>query len=714
MEHSHHDHAHHMEEFKKKFIIATILTIPVLLLSETIQLWLGFSFQIPYQKYVVLALSSIIYFYAGMPFLKGSYNELKARQPGMMTLVASAISVAYFYSVFVVFTGRGREFFWELATLIDVMLLGHWIEAKSVLGASKALEELAKLMPTYAHLIKNGEVVDVSVEELKVGDIVLVKPGEKIPSDGVIIEGSSFVNEALLTGESKPVSKKEGDKVIAGSINGEGSLKVKVEKTGKDIYLAQVMELVKQAQQSKSRTQDLANKAASLLFYVALISGIITYSVWSFYGMPDAALERTVTVLVIACPHALGLAIPLVVAISTAITAKQGILIRNRKAFEEVKDVDVVVFDKTGTLTLGELEVSDVWSKIDEKELLSYAASLEVHSEHIIGRAIVDYAKKKGIEIKQVNEFKAIPGKGVFGIIDGKEIYVGSEELLKDLELQETNEKIKEWQSKGKSIIFVVVNKEVVGAFALEDKIREESLQAVEKLKEIGIKVYMITGDAEEVAKDVATRLGIDNFFARVLPDQKANKIKELQEKGYKVAMVGDGINDAPALMQADVGIAIGAGTDVAIESADIILVRNNPLDVVKIIKIARSVYSKMVQNLWWAAGYNIIAIPLAAGILANYGIIISPAIGAILMSLSTIIVAINAQTLRKLEPKTEVKEVVYRDVVCGMNAENSDIKFEYENIVYHFCSENCLKEFKKNPKKYLKGGSEHMHAHHH
>ncbi len=652
MEHKHtdhqHKHTHHIQDFKKRFYVSVVLTVPVLLLSETIQNWFGFHITVPYQKFILLVLSAVIYTYGGYPFLKGLVSELKKRQPGMMTLVGTAISVAFFYSAFTVFTG-GKDFFWELATLIDVMLLGHWIEAKSVLGASRALEELVKIMPTTAHLIKNGEIIDIPVSKLKKGDVVLVKPGEKIPSDGIVIEGESYVNEALLTGESKPVLKKKGDPVIGGAVNTDRVLKIKIEKTGEETYLSQVIKLVKQAQESKSKTQDLANKAAALLFYVAIISGSITFIVWSLYGKPDFAVERAVTVLVIACPHALGLAVPLVVAISTSLTAKNGILIRDRRAFEQAKDLTAVVFDKTGTLTEGKFGVTDVISYIDENELLKVAVSIEINSEHIIAKAIVKYALDKGIKPVKVEDYRTITGKGAFGKVERKEIYIGSPGLVKELGIQIKDKKIKKLQEEGKTVVFIVINKNLAGAFALADRIRPESYQAVKELKKMGIKVFMLTGDAKQVAQAVSKQLGIDEYFAQVLPHQKAEKIKLLKEKGYKVAMVGDGINDAPALAAADVGIAIGAGTDVAIESADIILVKNNPADIPKIIKISKATYKKMVQNLWWAAGYNIVAIPLAAGLLYSYGIVIQPAIGALLMSISTVIVALNSQTLRKV-----------------------------------------------------------------
>ena len=646
-------HAHHMQMFKKKFWVSLALTVPILLLSETIQTWLNLTWiRIPYQSEIMLILSAVIYAYGGLPFLQGMVEEIRDRQPGMMTLIGTAISVAFFYSAATVILITGMDFFWELATLIDIMLLGHWIEAKSVLGASRALEELVRIMPTTAHLVKDSEVTDVPASQLKAGDLVLVRPGEKVPSDGSVAEGESFVNEALLTGESKPIHKEKEGKVIGGAINGEGVLKIRIEKTGEETYLAQVIKLVRQAQESRSRTQDLANRAAALLFYAALGAGIITFVVWSLAASTNAALERTVTVLVIACPHALGLAIPLVVALSTSITAKSGILIRDRKAFEMVKDVDAVVFDKTGTLTEGKFGVSDVVAYIPEEKLIALTASVELNSEHIIAKAIVSYANEKSVKIPNTKSFKALPGKGAYGKVSRKEVYVGSPALLEEMKIEASDERIKALQEQGKTVVFTVVDGKLAGAFALADMIRTESKEATAKLKELGLKVYMLTGDSEEVARWVAKELGIDEYFAQVLPDQKAEKIKALKEKGYKVAMVGDGINDAPALVTADVGIAIGAGTDVAIESADIILVKNDPRDVPKVRDLSQKTYSKMTQNLWWAAGYNIIAIPLAAGVLYNFGVLLPPAVGALVMSLSTVIVALNSQTLRKYEPK--------------------------------------------------------------
>jgi Cu2+-exporting ATPase len=722
-EHGHHDHAGHIKDFKRRFLVAILLTVPILLLSEMIQMWFNFSLKIPFQSIVLFLLSLVVYLYGGWPFITGMIQEIKDRKPGMMTLIGTAISVAFFYSAGTVFIITGKDFFWELATLIDVMLLGHWIEAKSVLGASMALEELVKIMPTTAHLIKNGEILDVPVSELTPDQVVLVRPGEKIPSDGIVIDGESFVNEALLTGESKPVQKVVRDKVIGGAINGEGALKVSIKKTGDETYLAQVLKLVKQAQESRSRTQDLANRASAILFYVAIGVGIITYITWFFLVGSDFALERSVTVLVISCPHALGLAIPLVVALSTSITAKSGILIRDRKAFEMVKDVDAVVFDKTGTLTLGKFGVSDVVSFISEDELLKLTSSVELNSEHIVGKAIVEFAMEKGIKIPEASGFKAIPGKGAYGKVKGKEVYVGSSNLLKEMRIDISDKRINELQGQGKTVVFTIADGKLVGAFALSDKVRQESYEAVKKLKEEGLKVYMLTGDSEEVARWVSKELGVDEYFAQVLPDEKAEKVKSLKEKGYRVAMVGDGINDAPALVTADVGIAIGAGTDVAIESADIILVKNDPRDVSKVTDLSRKTYSKMVQNLWWAAGYNIFAIPLAAGVLYNLGVLISPAVGAILMSISTVLVAINSQTLRKYEPKGvefAEREHLVTDPVCGMKIEPEKAysKLSYEGQVFFFCSKDCEEKFKRDPQKYLSKIKKeepirHEHGHH-
>jgi P-type Cu2+ transporter len=658
-------HQSHLQTFKRKLYVCLVLTIPILLFSSTIQSWLGLTWlQFPYQNIVLLVLSTVIYVYGGLPFLQGMANELRSRQPGMMTLIGTAISVSFFYSAATVFVLAGMDFFWELATLIDVMLFGHWIEMRSVLGASRALEELVKVMPSNAHVVEGDRTVEVPVAQLKGGELVLVRPGEKIPSDGTVTEGQSAVNEALLTGESTPVQKVGGSKVIGGSINGEGSLKVKIDRTGEETYLAQVVKLVKQAQASRSRTQDLANRAAALLFYTAVTVGLVTFFVWAYFVDSGMALERSVTVLVIACPHALGLAVPLVVALATSITAKRGILIRDRKAFEQIKDVDLVVFDKTGTLTEGKFGVNKVIAYVPEMELLAKTSAVEEHSEHIIAKAIVNHAREQDVKPLKVENFKALPGRGAFGIVGGDQVYVGSPSLLQELNLTPESH-LSHLESQGNTVVFTVINGKIAGAFALADKIRLESKEAIKGLQQQGVKVYMLTGDSSKVAKSVAKELGIDDFFAQVLPDQKADRIKELQNNGFKVAMVGDGINDAPALVTADVGIAIGAGTDVAVESADIILVRNDPKTILQLRELSKKSYSKMVQNLWWAAGYNIVAIPLAAGVLYGYGVLLPPAVGALFMSLSTVIVAVNSQTLRKydVKPKASIPETQTHDM---------------------------------------------------
>jgi P-type Cu2+ transporter len=648
-------HVHMLEDFRKRFIVSFILTFPVLILSPTIQDFFGFELHFPGADFITLLFSSIVYFYGGYPFLKGIKEELAAKSPGMMTLIAIAISVAYFYSSAVVFGLPGGVFFWELVTLIDVMLLGHWLEMRSVMGASRALEELVKIMPSFAHLKKNGETIEVGVDKLKVGDNVLIKPGEKVPVDGTVVEGTSSVNESMLTGESKPVTKKPGEEVIGGSINGTASFVVKVEKTGKDTYLNQVVELVRAAQESKSKTQDLANRAAMYLTIIALTVGTLTFLLWIFAGKELVfALERAVTVMVITCPHALGLAIPLVVAVSTSIAAKSGLLIRDRQAFERARNLQALVFDKTGTLTEGRFGVTDIVSLSggetesgDKNDIiLSLAASLESSSEHPIAAGILESAREKGVKTRYVEEFSSIPGKGVEGFVEGKKLLVVSPGYLEEKGIILKDEQIEEIKEQGKTVVFLLEEEKVLGALALADIIRKESREAILKLKGMGIKCFMLTGDNRYVAAWVARELGLEDYFAEVLPHEKTEKVKEVQ-KQYITGMVGDGVNDAPALAQADVGIAIGAGTDVAIETADIVLVKNDPGDVLNIIRLSRRTYSKMYQNLLWATGYNVFAIPLAAGVLYGYGILLSPAMGAVLMSLSTVIVAINAKTLK-------------------------------------------------------------------
>jgi P-type Cu2+ transporter len=641
-------HTHDLEDFKKRFIISTLLTVPILLLSPVIQSFFGFRFDVPGAMYISLAFATGVYFYGGYPFLKGIFRELGARLPGMMTLIAVAITVAYFYSAGVVFGLQGEGFFWELATLIDIMLLGHWIEMKSVLGASRALEELVKIMPQDAHLINDQGSVTVKVEDLRPGDRVLVKPGEKVPVDGVVVEGSGSMNESLLTGESKPVSKHPGDKVIGGAINGEGSFVVEVNKTGKDTYLNQVVALVRQAQESKSRAQDLANRAALYLTIIALSVGAITFAGWLTLGQAlGFAIERAATVMIITCPHALGLAVPLVVAVSTALAAKSGLLIRDRQAFERAKDLKAVVFDKTGTLTQGTFGVTDIllFGGIGEAEVLQLAASLEADSEHPIARGIAKSAADRDLHLLPAEKFHAIPGKGIEAFIAGRDLKVVSPGYLEEKNIGVADQRIGTVTQQGKTVVFLLEDDRPIAALALADIIRKESKEAVTRLKSMGIRCMMLTGDNRFVAKWVADEIGLDEFFAEVLPHEKSAKIKEIQQR-YTVAMVGDGINDAPALVQADVGIAIGAGTDVAVESADIVLVRSDPRDVADIIGLSKKTYAKMFQNLLWATGYNTFAIPLAAGILTGYGILLTPAMGAVLMSASTVIVAINAKLL--------------------------------------------------------------------
>jgi len=654
----HQDHQDHhsrmVADFRKRFWISLVLTLPILVLSPMLQTLVGLreAIRFPGDVYVLFGLASAVFWYGGWPFLKGLFEELKSRRPGMMTLVAVAIATAYLYSSAVVFGLAGKMFFWELASLVDIMLLGHWIEMKSVMGASKALEELAKLMPSDAHkLMPDGGVKDVPLSELALDDKVLIKPGEKIPADGVIVEGESSVNEAMLTGESTPVSKKKGGKVIGGAINGEGSLTIEVKGTGKDSFLSQVIDLVKQAQESKSKTQDLANTAALWLTIVALGGGVITFLIWQVLMNKEFAfaIERTVTVMVIACPHALGLAVPLVVAVSTALAAKNGLLIRSRVAFEGARKLQAIIFDKTGTLTEGRFGVTEtlvVGEDIDEETLRKYAASVDANSEHPIARAIASASEKK----LPVENFKSIPGKGAEGRVEGKDVKVVSPGFLREQNIALTDERVESLQAQGKTVVFVVVDGKLKGAIALADIVRPEAKQAIDALKALNIRCLMLTGDNKATAKWVSDQVGLDEYFAEVLPQDKAAKVKEVQSRGVLVAMTGDGVNDAPALAQADVGIAIGAGSDVAVETADVILVRSNPLDVVAIVQLSRATYRKMIQNLLWATGYNTFAIPLAAGALYAWGVLLTPALGAVLMSASTVIVAINARLL-KIKP---------------------------------------------------------------
>ncbi|TWI77681.1 Cu2+-exporting ATPase [Lacibacter cauensis] len=647
--HDGHDaHSSGIADFKKRFYVVLILTIPVMLLSEMIQHWLNIHFSFPGSKYILLVLSSVVFFYGGWPFLKGLVGEMRAKNPGMMTLVAFAISVAYIYSVATVFGLKGMDFFWELATLILIMLLGHWIEMRSVAGASRELELLVQLMPDDAHLVNGENITDVKTESLKENDVILIKPGEKVAADGVIVDGESYLNESMLTGESKPVEKTKGDKVIAGSINGNGAIKVSVSHSAGNSYLSQVIKLVQDAQKSKSRTQLIADKAARWLTLIAIVAGITTFLVWYLSGKDLAfSIERMVTVIVICCPHALGLAVPLVVAKSTALSAKHGLLIKNRTAFENARKITTLVFDKTGTLTVGKFQVVRYVThndKYTQEQVLQYAAALEQNSEHPIATGITAKAKELNLELPVVTGFEAITGKGITGIIDSKDIMVVSPGYLKEKFTFLTKDSVVKEEE---TLVFVLIDDDIAGSIALADEIRPESADAIKTLHENNIKAILLTGDNATVAKGVSERLGMDSFIAEVLPHQKLEKIKELQSKGEYVAMTGDGVNDAPALAQANVGIAVGSGSDIAAETAGIVLVNSNPKDVVSLIQFGKATYRKMIQNLIWATGYNVVALPLAAGVLYKMGILLSPAAGAVLMSVSTVVVAINASLLK-------------------------------------------------------------------
>lgn len=644
----HHGHGHHagmIGDFKKRFYLVLVLTIPIMALSPMIQHWINVDWAFPGSGYLLLILSSVVFFYGGWPFLTGFVDDMKSRSPGMMTLVAVAITVAYTYSVAIVLGLEGMDFFWELATLILIMLLGHWIEMKSIMSASRELELLVQLMPSEAHLIHGDHVMDVKTDTLKAGDMILVKPGEKIAADGEVAEGKSYLNESMLTGESRPVEKNEGDKVIAGAINGEGSLKIKVSHGSKDSYLSQLIKLVQDAQNAKSRTQLLADKAAKWLTLIALTSGTLTLIVWLALGRDLAfAMERMVTVIVICCPHALGLAVPLVVAHSTAISAKSGLLIKDRTAFENSRKITTLVFDKTGTLTRGEFNVvryDALNPAFSQDQVLTLAAALEQNSEHPIATGITRKAKELGLKIPSLKDFRAITGKGIEATVDEKQVKVVSPGFLK-----ENNLSADVPSSGAETIVFVVAGNSVAGFLSLADEIRPESAEAIKILRDQHISTLLLTGDNKEVAKAVSDSLGMDGFIAEVLPHEKLEKIKELQAKHEFVAMTGDGVNDAPALAQADVGIAVGSGSDIAAETADIVLVNSNPKDVANLILFGKATHRKMIQNLGWATGYNLVALPLAAGVLYSAGVMLSPAMGAVLMSLSTIVVAINARML--------------------------------------------------------------------
>ncbi|MCE7923016.1 MAG: copper-translocating P-type ATPase [Haliscomenobacteraceae bacterium CHB4] len=650
-EHGEHDKhkGHSVDGFRRKFWLSLALTVPILLLSDMIQHFFGFHFDFAGRKWVLFGLSSILFAYGNQPFLAGAVAELRHRIPGMMTLIALATTVAFVYSVAVTFGLPGMDFYWELATLIVVMLLGHWIEMKTVSGASRALEMLVSLMPAEAHVMQaSGTVEDHPVQHLQVGQVVLVKANEKIPADGEVVEGESYVNESMLTGESQPVAKAIGAKVIAGAVNGNSTLKIRVTGAGQDSYLQKVVRMVQEAQASKSKTQNLADRAARWLTYLAIGAGLLTLGYWLWVGQTMAfALERMVTVMVIACPHALGLAIPLVVAISTALSAQHGLLIRNRTAFENSRKITAIVFDKTGTLTEGAFGVNrvvTVSTKYNEQDILQLAASLEQNSEHPIALGIVRFAEEKGVKLLEVRDFQSLTAQGIQGKIGGKDVLVVSPNYLKskNIALPESV------QSKtAETVVFVLVGGQLAGFIALADRLRKTSAAAVAAFQNDGVKVIMATGDNKQVAESVRRELRLNEVFAEVLPHQKVEIVKELQAEGEFVAMTGDGVNDAPALAQADVGIAVGSGTDVAAETADIILVNSDPQDILRLVRFGKATYRKMIQNLFWATAYNLVAIPVAAGLFYPK-LMISPAFGAVLMSVSTIIVALNAQLLRR------------------------------------------------------------------
>jgi Cu2+-exporting ATPase len=644
--------------FRNRFWVCLLLSVPVLIYSPAIQNWFNYTAPVfPGSQWILPVLATVVFIYGGLPFLSLSRWELRDRKPGMMTLISLAISVAYFYSMATLIWDIGEDFFWELVTLIDIMLLGHWMEMRSVRQASGALDALAKLMPDKADVIMpDGSVMEHSLNDLKTGDLVLIRPGANAPADGVVVEGTSDVNESMLTGESRPVKKTVDSQIIAGTINsGNGSLRVSLTAVGDDTALSGIMRLVQEAQQSKSETQLLADKAASWLFYAAVSVALLAGIIWSAYfgGITEQVIAIVVTVLVIACPHALGLAVPLVVANTTSLGANNGILIRDRQAMETAKDLNIIIFDKTGTLTKGEIGVVNIASAdgVDIDESLAITAAIEGDSEHPIAQAVRQMAEEKQLNLPQISEFQILKGRGVQAAYDGVLVYVGGPRLLEHLEIERSDHLAQfagDAGDKGQSVIYLVRGESVVAAFALADVIREESSTAVHALHDLSVEVAMLTGDSRDVAKAVADELEIDQYFAEVLPADKDKKVIELQGEGKRVGMVGDGVNDAPALTRADIGIAIGSGTDVAVQSAGLILVKSNPLDVVKILRLSKASYRKQTQNIWWGAGYNIVMIPLAAGILAPWGFIMPPALGAFLMSISTIIVAINAQTLKR------------------------------------------------------------------
>jgi P-type Cu2+ transporter len=652
----HGGHGDHAAQFRDRFWLSLILTIPIVLYSEMVQEWLGFTPpQFPGSQWVAPVLGTVVFLYGGQPFLEGGLAELRSRQPGMMLLISLAILVGFGASAASALGLFDLEFWWELALLIVIMLLGHWLEMRALGQASSALDALAALLPDAAERVTGDGVETVSIDQLAVGDVVLVRPGGRVPADGVVVDGAAELDESMITGESRPVPKQVGDRVVAGTVVTDSAVRVRVEAVGEETALAGIRRLVEQAQSSRSRAQALADRAAALLFYFAVGAGILTLAVWLALGEPDQAIERTVTVLVIACPHALGLAIPLVIAISTALAARSGILVKDRLALERMRTVDAVLFDKTGTLTKGEPQLSGVVA-VDgaEDRLLRLAAAVEADSEHPLARAIVAEARARSEgDLPQASDFHSIAGRGVQARVEGTMVAVGGPALLRQLELAEPEvlaDQVGVWKQRGATVLYVVREDKVVGALSLEDAVRPESRQAVEELHRLGKRVVMITGDARQVAEAVAAELGVDEVFAEVLPEDKEQAVADLQRRGLAVAMVGDGVNDAPALARADVGIAIGAGTDVAIESAGVVLASDDPRGVLGALRLSQASYRKMLQNLGWATGYNLVAVPLAAGVLAWAGLTLAPAVGAILMSASTIVVALNAQLLRRLD----------------------------------------------------------------
>lgn len=652
MDHNHtHDHTHHhrmmIRDFRNRFYLSLALTIPILAITPLVQRLFGYTWSFPGSELVVFALATVLFVFGGWPFLSGLVKELKEKSPGMMTLIGMAITVAFGYSVAITFGLPGTPFYWELATLIDIMLAGHWIEMTSVVGASAALEQLARLMPSEAHVKKGDAITDIPIEEIAKGDVLLVRPGEKIPADGMIVEGESHVDESMLTGESRPVHRGSGERLIGGSINGDGSLTISVEGVGEDAYLSKIITMVREAQEVQSKTQRFSDKAAKYLTIIAITVGITTLVAWLWagYGL-QFAITRMATVMIITCPHALGLAIPLVVAVSTSESAKHGLLIRNRTAFEQARRIDVMVFDKTGTLTEGTFSVTDVTPAEPSHttdDILRYAASLESHSEHPIGKSIVAAANERSVELAHVTDVQAIKGKGIKGKLEGSSVLVASPSHARDLGIRVPRQEHEGSATK----VVLLIDDELAGTISLSDTVRPESLDAIRTLQNMGITCWMLTGDHEATARAVSEELGLDGYVSQVLPDEKLLKIKEFQGNGSFVAMTGDGVNDSPALAQADVGIAIGSGTDVAASSADIILVDSDPRDIATLISFGKATYRKMIQNLVWATAYNVVAIPLAAGVLHATGFILRPEVGALLMTLSTVVVAINARLLR-------------------------------------------------------------------